>query len=160
MITRRRAVVLNAATVAVGLAIATPASAQTQQDQIVDKDQVVEEFVTKYLERYNKKDAAGVAAMYADGGVLVPPGPMTTGKQDIEKFWKTVFETGRTGLRYDSQQSQIEGSVVVSVGQFTVMVPDEKGVLQERHGNFANVYKWTGSELKFLVHAFNFIPAR
>ena len=33
-----------------------------------------------YIDRYNHKDAAGVAALYADDGVLVPPTSMVTGK--------------------------------------------------------------------------------
>ena len=125
-----------------------------------DARQAVETFVTKYLGAYNKKDAAGVAALYTEDGFLVPPGPITTGRQNIEKAWRAVFDTGRTGLRYDSQQVQAEGNIVWSVGQFTVMAPDESGVLQERQGNFANIYQWEGDELKFRVHAFNFLPPR
>ena len=125
-----------------------------------DARQAVEAFITKYLDAYNKKDAAGVAALYAEGGLLVPPGPITTGKQNIEKAWQAVFDTGRTGLRYDIQEVQAEGNFVWSVGQFTVMAPDESGKLQERQGNFANIYQWEGDGLKFRVHAFSFLPLR
>ena len=121
-------------------------------------DQAVKAFITKYLDAYNRKDAAGVAALYAEDGLLVPPGPITTGKQNIEKAWRAVFDAGRTGLRYDIHQVQAEGNIVWSVGQFTVMAPDESGVLQERQGNFANVYQWEGDVLKFRVHAFSFLP--
>ena len=121
---------------------------------------MVEAFITKYLDAYNKNDAAGVAALYTEGGLLVPPGPITTGKQNIEKAWQAVFDAGRTGLRYDIQQVQAEGNIVWSVGHFTVMAPDESGVLQERQGNFANIYQWEGDGLKFRVHAFNFLPPR
>ena len=124
-----------------------------------DVRQAVEAFVTKYLDVYNKKDAAGVASLYTEDGLLVPPGPIVTGKQNIEKAWRAVFDAGRTGLRYDIHQVQAEGNIVWSVGQFTVMVPDESGVLQERQGNFANVYQWEGDGLKFRVHAFSFLSA-
>jgi uncharacterized protein (TIGR02246 family) len=120
--------------------------------------QAVDTFVTKYLERYNKKDAAGVASLYTEDGILVPPGPIATGTQNIEKAWRAAFDAGRTGLRYNTQQIQAEGNLVWSVGQFTVMSPDESGSLQERQGNFANIYQWDGNELKFRVHAFNFLP--
>jgi uncharacterized protein (TIGR02246 family) len=123
-----------------------------------DARQAVEAFVAKYLEVYNKKDAAGVASLYTEDGLLVPPGPIVTGRQNIEKAWQAVFDTGRTGLRYDIQQVQAEGNIVWSVGRFTVMVPDEKGGLQERQGNFANIYQWEGEGLKFRVHAFSFLP--
>ena len=159
---RRSALVLGLASMSAAVvgqgreAIAQQTNAAGRQD--VGK--AVEAFITKYLDAYNKKDAAGVAALYTEGGLLVPPGPITTGKQNIEKAWQAVFDTGRTGLRYDIQQVQAEGNIVWSVGQFTVMAPDESGVLQERQGNFANIYQWEGDGLKFRVHAFNFLPPR
>ena len=90
----------------------------------------------------------------------MPIWPITTGRQNIEKAWRAVFDAGRTGLRYDVQQVQAEGNVVWSVGRFTVMAPDESGALQERQGNFANIYQWESDGLKFRVHAFNFLPPR
>ena len=159
---RRSALVLGLASMSAAVvgqgreAIAQQTNAAGRQDV----GQAVEAFIRKYLDAYNKKDAAGVAALYTEGGLLVPPGPITTGKQNIEKAWQAVFDTGRTGLRYDIQQVQAEGNIVWSVGQFTVMAPDESGVLQERQGNFANIYQWEGDGLKFRVHAFNFLPPR
>ena len=159
---RRSALVLGLASMSAAVvgqgreAIAQQTNAAGRQDV----GQAVEAFITKYLDAYNKKDAAGVAALYTEGGLLVPPGPITTGKQNIEKAWQAVFDTGRTGLRYDIQQVQAEGNIVWSVGQFTVMAPDESGVLQERQGNFANIYQWEGDGLMFRVHAFNFLPPR
>jgi uncharacterized protein (TIGR02246 family) len=141
------------------VSLAVPITAQqTSASGRQDARQAVEAFVAKYLEAYNKKDAAGVAVLYTEDGLLVPPGPIATGKQNIEKAWRAVFDAGRTGLRYDIQQIEAEGNLVWSVGRFTVMVPDESGMLQERQGNFANIYEWVGDELRFRVHAFNFLP--
>jgi uncharacterized protein (TIGR02246 family) len=141
------------------VSLAAPITAQqTSASGRQDARQAVEAFVTKYLEAYNKKDAAGVAVLYTEDGLLVPPGPIATGKQNIEKAWRAVFDAGRTGLRYDIQQIEAEGNLVWSVGRFTVMAPDESGMLQERQGNFANIYEWVGDELRFRVHAFNFLP--
>lgn len=123
-----------------------------------DARQAVDAFVTKYLDAYNRKDAAGIAALYMEDGLRVPPGPITAGKQNIEKAWRAVFDAGYTGLRYDIQQVQAEGNIVWSVGQFTVMAPDESGVPQERQGNFVNIYQWEGDGLKFRVHSFSFLP--
>lgn len=140
-------------------AMSAPSFAQGDKAGRSNVQQAVEAFVTKYLDTYNKKDASGVAALYTDDGVLVSPGPIATGRQSIEKAWRAAFDAGRTGLKYKIQQTQADGNLVWSVGQFTVMAPDEKGTLQERQGNFANVYQWEGNELKFRVHAFNFSPS-
>ena len=158
---RRAAILLGLAGMAAAVAgQSREAVAQSSAASRPDVRQAVETFVTKYLEIYNKKDAAGLAALYTDDGLLVPPGPITTGKQNIEKAWRAVFDAGRTGLHYDIQQVQAEGNIVWSVGQFTVMAPDESGVLKERQGNFANIYQWEGDGLKFRVHAFSFLPPR
>jgi uncharacterized protein (TIGR02246 family) len=154
---------LSAAVAGQGKALAQQATPTTQPTSGAgrpDARQAVEAFVTRYLDTYNKKDAAGVAALYTEDGLLVPPGPITTGRQNIEKAWRAVFDAGRTGLHYDIRQVQAEGNIVWSVGQFTVMAPDESGVLHERQGNFANIYQWEGDGLKFRVHAFNFLPPR
>ena len=113
--------------------------------------------VATYIEKYNNKDAAGVAALYAEDGILIPPGPMVAGRANIEKAWQASFDAGRTGIRYDIKQVQPEGNIVLVFGQFTVKVP-EGGNLQDRTGNFVNVYQWDGSALKFRVHSFSFMP--
>lgn len=143
-----------AATAKVSDSTEAPMASRTEKEARL----AVEAFIAKYLERYNKKDAAGVAALYAEDGVLVPPGPMVTGKANIEKAWRATFDAGRTGIRYDTQQVQAEGNIVWSTGQFSVMSPEENGTLQERRGNFVNIYEWDRDELKFRVHSFSFLP--
>jgi len=39
------------------------------------------------------------------------------------------------------------------------MMPEENGALQERRGNFVNIYEWDGDGLKFRIHSFNFSPS-
>jgi uncharacterized protein (TIGR02246 family) len=139
-------------------AMSVPAIAQIDKIGRPNAQQAVEAFVAKYFDTFNKKDASGLATLYTDDGVLVPPGPIETGRQSIEKAWRATFDAGRTGLQYKIHQIQTDRNLVWSVGQFTVMAPDERGTLQERQGNFANIYQWEGNELKFRVHAFNFLP--
>lgn len=141
-----------------GLAAPTAAQQAAMSGQQAVR-QEVEAFTARYIDAYNRKDAAGVASLYAEGGVLVPPGPVAMGKENIEKAWRAVFDAGRTGLRYSIQQVGADGNLVWAVGQFSVMSPEQSGVMQERQGNFANVYQREGSDLKFRVHAFNFLPS-
>jgi uncharacterized protein (TIGR02246 family) len=152
---------LRSFVLAVSLVIlATSATAQQASTASQpDVRQEVEAFVGRYLDAYNKKDAAAVASLYAENGILVPPGPMVTGKPNIEKAWRAVFDAGRTGLRYETREVHPEGDVVWSIGQFTVMSPEQGGILQERRGNFVNLYQKEGNDLKFRVHAFNFLPS-
>ena len=134
-------------------AITMPSFAHDQ----AEAEKAVAATVATYIEKYNSKDAAGVAALYADDGILVPPGPMVAGRANIEKAWQAAFAAGRTGIRYDIRQIKPEGDTVLVVGQFSVKVP-EGGSLQDRAGNFVNVYQWDGDALKFRIHSFSFMP--
>jgi uncharacterized protein (TIGR02246 family) len=138
----------------IAFAIATPSHAHDQ----AEAEKAVAAIVATYIEKYNSKDAAGVAALYAEDGILVPPGPMVAGRANIERAWQASFDAGRTGIRYDIKQIKPEGNIVLVVGQFTVKVP-EGGSLQDRPGNFVNIYQWDGGALKFHVHSFSFMPS-
>jgi uncharacterized protein (TIGR02246 family) len=120
----------------IAFAIAMPSFAHDQ----AEADKAVAAIVATYTEKYNSRDATGVAALYAEDGILVPPGPMVAGRANIEKAWQASFDAGRTGIRYDIKQIKPEGNIVLVVGQFTVKVP-EGGSLQDRPGNFVNVYQ-------------------
>ena len=139
-----------------GLAISLITMPSFAHDQ-AEAEKAVATVVATYIEKYNNKDAAGVAALYAEDGVLVPPGPMVSGKANIEKAWQAAFDAGRTGIRYDIKQVQAEGNIVLVVGQFTVKVT-EGGSLQDRSGSFVNAYQWDGGALRFRVHSFSFMP--
>jgi ketosteroid isomerase-like protein len=109
-------------------AIAQENSADGRQDARL----AVEAFAATYVDAYNRKDAAAIAALDMEDGLRVPPGPISVGA---------------------------EGNIVWSVGQYTVMAPDESGVSREGQGNFVNIYQWQGDGLKFRVHSFSFVPA-
>jgi uncharacterized protein (TIGR02246 family) len=137
-------------------AMTAPSFAQSDKPNV---QQAVEAFVTKFQDTYNKKDAAALAALYMDDAILVPPGPIATGKPSIQKTWQAVLDAGRTGLKYTVKDVRAQGDLVWSVGQFSVMSPDDKDTPQERPGNFVHFYQWQGKELKLRVHAFTFLPA-
>jgi uncharacterized protein (TIGR02246 family) len=79
-------------TVAIILATSTiflsPASAPAADTTI---KQEVEKLASAYAESFNKQDAAGVAALFAKGGVMVnPSGPHT----DVEQYVQGAFKSG------------------------------------------------------------------
>jgi uncharacterized protein (TIGR02246 family) len=124
----------------------------------LDTRRAVEALLAKFVEGYNRKDVAVIAALFADDAVLVPPGPMVTGKRAIAQDYRRRLEHGAEGLRLDLLQAEGSGDLAWAVGQFRVSVPGDDGRRLERRGNFTTLYRRQGDELLIRVHAFNFLP--
>ena len=74
-----------------GLGLIASASAQ-QIDQ--NTRQQIERIAAAYVENWNKHDAAGIAALYTQDGVLVTPtGAVRSGSQEIEQASQGVMKT-------------------------------------------------------------------
>jgi len=134
---------------------ASPAFAHDQ----AEAKKAVDGFAATFLQKFNAKDAEGVAALYAADGVLVPPGAMVSGHDNLVKAFKALFDGGRTDLRFAIQQIQPEGNIILVIGGLVVKMP-VNGTVKDVDGNFVSVYQWDGDGLKFRVHAFNFNAAK
>jgi hypothetical protein len=48
---------------------------------------------------FNGGDAAGVAAVYTEDALLLPPGePQVNGREAVEAYWQAAIDAGVTGL--------------------------------------------------------------
>ena len=88
-----------------------------------DSRRALDTLLAKFVEAYNRKDVAGLAALFTEDAVLVPPGPILAGKRDIAQYYRTRLEHGAMGLRVELTQAQAEGDPAWAVGRFTVMMP-------------------------------------
>ena len=128
---------------AAGLA-AAPAAAQQQPGASGPPDfgWALDALLARFAETYNRKDVAGLAALFAEDAVLVPPGPIVAGRRDIAQAFRTRLEHGATGLRFEVAQARAEGDLLAwAVGRFMGTVPGEGGRPQERRGNFSTLYR-------------------
>jgi len=51
--------------------------------------------LSRYAEAYNRHDAAALASLYAEDGLLLPPDrALVRGRRAIEKFWKKHMGAG------------------------------------------------------------------
>ena len=67
----------------------------TQERDLVGDAKPLDEFgvlATKQSEAFTNKDAAAVAALFTEDGVLVAPDGMFSGRQDIEKRYEGTFQ--------------------------------------------------------------------
>jgi uncharacterized protein (TIGR02246 family) len=94
--------------------------------------QEVEKIGSAYAESFNRQDAAGIAALYADDGVHInPAGPRT----DIEQFYRDLFKAG-----FSYQESNVDGvwplgaETAVAIGQYRTTGKDQSGAPIEAWG--------------------------
>jgi uncharacterized protein (TIGR02246 family) len=87
------------------LAMAFPAAAQ-------DPKQEAENMVKAYEASFNKKDAAGIAALYTKDGIRVTNGGVLT---DIAKFYEGVFQRGIDHVDIKAQSLMPVGEDVILV---------------------------------------------
>jgi hypothetical protein len=59
-----------------GAPVATASAQQTGASGRPDAQRAVAAFVAKYTDAYNRKDAAAVASLYTEDGIVVQPGPI------------------------------------------------------------------------------------
>ena len=156
---RRPLASLMAAAALSGLTAPGTAQPQPGAAGLPDSRRALDTLLAGFVEAYNRKDVARLAALFAEDAVLVPPGPILAGKRDIAQYYRARLEQGATGLRVEVAQAHAEGGGPAwAVGRFTVMMPGEGGRPQEHRDNFSTLFRWHGDGLLIRVHAFNFLP--
>jgi uncharacterized protein (TIGR02246 family) len=71
--------------------------------------------------RFNSGDIAGVAALYAEDGQLLPPGSdIVTGRAAIQQFWQGAYDSGMGKVKFELLEVHGTGSEAVEVGRYTV----------------------------------------
>jgi ketosteroid isomerase-like protein len=118
-----------------------------------DPKQEVEKVVSAYVESFNKQDAVGIAARYANGGVLVnAAGPHA----DIPEFYKNLFKTGfdHDDVTVD-QVSPLGADAALGIGTFRISGKNQSGEPIEFVGRWTAVYIREGGGLKIrMISAF------
>ena len=83
-----------------------------------------------YMESFNRQDAAGIAALYANGGMHInPAGPRT----DIEQLYQAIFKAG-----FDHQETNLDEAwplgtdAALAIGQYRIAGKDPTGAPMER----------------------------
>jgi ketosteroid isomerase-like protein len=93
-----------------------------------------------------KGDAAGIAALYAAGGQVLPPGAEPVkGAPAIQKFWQGALDSGVANVTLKTLEVYAQGATATEVGQFELQDKAGKSI---DHGKYIVVWhreggKWT-----------------
>ena len=88
----------------------------------------VDEVNRRFMEAFERGDAASVAALYAEDAVALPPdAPMISGRAAIEEFWRGQMGSGARGVNLETLRLAGSRDVLHEVGRATITIQPEGG---------------------------------
>ena len=76
---------------------------------------------------FGQGDAAGMADLYTDNGMLLPTGSdFVKGKQAIAAFWQGAMDMGIKNAKLDTVEVEQHGDTAIQVGQYTLSSADDQ----------------------------------
>jgi ketosteroid isomerase-like protein len=124
-------------------AFSVPAiAADTDQDL----KQRVEQIGSAYAASFNKQDGAGIAALFANGGIHVnPAGPRT----DIAEYYQGAFKAGLDHEEITVDQAwPLGGDAALAIGGYRITGKNQSGAPIEIGGIWTATYVTEGGKLK------------
>ena len=100
----------------------------------------------KFMSAFERGDARGVAALYTDDILMLPPGrDFITGKEGVEAFWAAVMEMGvrRAGLH--TLEVDEQGDTAIEIGRGTLYAANGEVVDEPK---YLVVWKRDGDQWK------------
>jgi uncharacterized protein (TIGR02246 family) len=104
--------------------------------------QAAVELGRQYDANYAKKDPAGMAALYAEDGVLVSPGgPIVRGRDALRSYYTKRFASGARSHAIKVVEVHVQGDGGYGLSQFSVTVPRNDGSFREERGSIVTIYQ-------------------
>jgi uncharacterized protein (TIGR02246 family) len=116
-------------------ALVAPANAQSTREAI-------EAVLVKFSEAFNSKDAAAVAAHYAEDAAVFPPdSARIDGRANIQNFWKGAIDAGLSDLTLKAVEVQDQGDWAYEVGELGYSAPGTGDSRSTATGKYIVIWK-------------------
>lgn len=88
----------------------------------------------KFESAFGNGDALGVASLYTEDSVVLPPGSSAiSGKQDIQRFWQGAMDMGVKQVKLESVEAEQHGETAVELGQYTLSGENNQTIDQGKY---------------------------
>lgn len=106
---------------------------------------------------FNRGDAAGVAALYADNATVLPPTHAAIkGSAAIRDFWQGLITAGFKEHGIELIDAEADSGLAFAIGRWSAKGPDGAGKLQSFGGTVVTVFKRQGDQSwKPCLHTWN-----
>jgi len=111
--------------------------------------EAIEKANLKFAEGLRKGDAAGVAALYTEDAVLLPPNcEMVRGRQGIKEFWGAAIQMGVKNGVLTTVEVSGSGDMFHEMGKYTLKIEPKGQKPIEDKGKYIVVWKRTADGWK------------
>ena len=120
-------------------------------------EQAIRGHVSRWLQLVKAKDAAGIAALYAEDGAVMPPNaPIGKGRTAIQQTWASMMRTPGFGLTFVPEQIVVSssGDMALDRGTYSLTIAPD-GITQTDTGKYVVVWRKIGGEWKAAADIFN-----
>jgi uncharacterized protein (TIGR02246 family) len=101
---------------------------------------------TQAMDAFRRRDAAGLASVYAEQGALLPPNAESVrGRQAIQRTWQGAFDAGLTACRIETLDVESAGELAIEEGRYTLYAGDHQ-VADE--GKYIQIWKREAGQWK------------
>jgi uncharacterized protein (TIGR02246 family) len=120
-------------------------------------EQAIRVQVDRWLQLVKAKDAAGIAALYADDGAVMPPNaPIGKGRTAIQQTWASMMQTPGFDLTFVPEQITVSssGDMALDRGTYRLAISPNGNAMTDT-GKYVVVWRKIGSEWKAAADIFN-----
>jgi uncharacterized protein (TIGR02246 family) len=76
----------------------------------------------EFVAAFARGDGAGVAALYAVDGQLLPPnGNIVSGRDGIKTFWQGAIDSGLKQVKLETVEVHGAGGMIAEVGKYSIL---------------------------------------
>ena len=130
----------------------SPAAADAGADE-----QAIRGQVDRWLQLIKAKDAAGIAALYAEDGAVMPPNaPIGKGRTAIQQTWASMMQTPGFDLNIIPEEIIVSssGDMALDRGTYRLTIAPD-GAAQNDTGKYVVVWRKIGGDWKAAADIFN-----
>jgi uncharacterized protein (TIGR02246 family) len=120
-------------------------------------EQAIRGQVDRWLQLVKAKDAAGISALYAEDGAVMPPNaPIGKGRDAIRQTWASMMQTPGFDLTFVPEQIIVSSSGDMALDRGTYkFTAAPKGTVETDTGKYVVVWRKIGGDWKAAADIFN-----